>query len=197
MNAAVRRLFLPGSIAAALILIGSNAFAQPHPIPDLQPPHGELLPSFWEQHGWQAAVATAGILLVTVLIIAWWRRPRILVIEPPAIIAHRELNSLLGRKEDEALAVEVSRILRRYIKDRLALSSAELTTTEFRQALQGRAEIAPALAAATHDFLRRCDEWKFAPAPPALRLNAVTDALELVEKIEVAENSIPSPVAAK
>jgi hypothetical protein len=197
MRAAMRRQFLMGSIATALALISRDASAQPHPIPDLQPPHGELPPSFWEQHGWQLAVAAVATLLIVILVIAWWRRPRVVMIEPPAIIARRELNSLLGRKEDEALAVEVSYILRRYLKDRLALTSAEMTTAEFGKTLQGRTEIAPALAAAAHDFLRRCDEWKFAPAPPALRLNAVTDALEIVEKIETAENSIPSPVATK
>ena len=180
-------------IFAIAALVHLAARGQGHEIPPLNPPHGELTPTFWEQHGWQLVLAMAVVIGVAALLIAWLRRPRHVVPEPPAVVARRALEKWRGRKEDGVLAVEVSRIVKRYVMAAFNFSPEEMTTTEFRAALQTHSEIRPEFAAATGDFLRRCDEWKFAPTPPAPQLGAVEGALELVNKMEASR----APVVAK
>ena len=160
------------------------ARGQGHEIPPLRPPHGELEPTFWEQHGWQALLAIAVAIIVAVLIVAWIRRPKQIVVEPPGIVARRALEKWRGRTEDGTLVAEVSRVLKRYVMAAFQFPPEELTTSEFRKALQSHTTIEPELAVATGDFLRRCDEWKFAPTPPVPQLGAVAGALELVDKME-------------
>jgi hypothetical protein len=165
--------------------------AAPEKIPDLRPPHDEIPPSFWELHGWQAGVAAPVVLMLAGLAVLWLRRPAPVVVEPPAAIARRELEALRGRAGDAALAAEVSRIFRRYVWRFFEFAPDELTTAEIRQALQTRPQISPGLAGDIGDFLRRCDEWKFAPAP-APQFAVVPDALDLVEKIEMTRRPVPA-----
>jgi hypothetical protein len=159
-------------------------FASDEKIPPLLPLHGELEPTFWEQNGWLFIVGGAVVLVLLSLGIWLFTRPKPVVIEPPAVLARRALEPLRARAEDGALVSEVSRIVRRYVLSALNFPPEELTTTEFRAVLSSRPSINPEVSGAVGDFLRRCDQWKFAPEPPAPQLGAVTGALELVEKVE-------------
>jgi hypothetical protein len=180
-------------IALSWLIFGSCSFVSAQPKePDLGPPHGEILPTFWDMHGWQLSLATPPVLILIGLSVWWVRHPRRIVPELPVAIARRSLESLRSRVPNDALAVEVSRVLRRYIWAVLGFSPGEMTTSEIRQTLQSHPQINPELAAALGEFLRRCDEWKFAPAPtpqPAI----ITDALALVEQVEMTRQHIPSP----
>lgn len=172
------------------VVLPAVTHGQGHEIPPLQPPHGELAPTYWEQHGWLVLTGAALLLLGLFLFIVWLRHPKQVIPEPPGIVARRALESWRNRPENGALVADVSRVIRRYVMAAFNFTHDELTTTEFRDALQSNIQIAPELAAATGDFLRRCDQWKFAPNPPTPKLGAVTSALELVDKLEMnrAEN---------
>ncbi len=54
-------------------------------------------------------------------------------------------------------------MLRRYVVAAFELPPDELVTSEFCRLLAGHERIGPELAAAVGEFLRRCDEHKFAP----------------------------------
>lgn len=189
-NCGVKRSILSFACTTFLPII---ARGQGHEIPPLRPPHGELDPTFWQQHGWQVLLAVAIFFVISVLFVLFLRRPRRVAIEPPAIVARRALEKHRNRPETGALVAEVSRVLKRYVMAAFQFPPEELTTTEFRKALRSHADINPELAVATADFLRRCDQWKFAPAPPTPHLGAVGGALELVEKMEASR----APVVVK
>jgi hypothetical protein len=173
------------------LFAASSLFAQvPIPIPQLKPPHGELPPTYWEQHGGQTIGAVVVFLILAAAIIWWLRRPRNVVIEAPAVIARRALEQLRARQAKEVLVVEVSRILRRYLIYGLALPPDELTTTEFYLALRTHRQIGAELAKSVNAFLRRCDERKFSPQPPSEAWDAVGEANELVGQIETAKQSM-------
>ncbi|HZV35127.1 MAG TPA: hypothetical protein VFB72_11190 [Verrucomicrobiae bacterium] len=151
-----------------------------------------MAPTFWEQHGWHVIAGAAFCLALIALIIFWLRRPKIVIAEPPATAARRALESWRNRAEDGALVADVTRVVRRYVVCAFNLPSEELTTTEFRKALLSDPHIPRDVGAAAGDFLRRCDQWKFAPAPPAPPLEAVAFALELINKMEAARAPVPA-----
>jgi hypothetical protein len=172
---------------AWMLVLGAfcpSAFAADEKLPPLLPPHDELQLTYWEQHGWQFVVGGVVALVLLSLLIWLLRRPKPVVVEPPAVLARRALEPLRSRAEDGALIAEVSRIVRRYVLSALNLPPEELTTTEFRALLFSRPQINPEMSGEVGDFLSRCDQWKFAPEPPGPKLGAVAGALELVEKVE-------------
>jgi hypothetical protein len=171
-------------VAASFCLNAASTLAQ-EPTPELQPPHGEFPPSFWELHGWQIILAASIFLAIVVLAILWLRRPKPVVIEPPVVIARCALEKLRSRPGKASLDLEVSRILKRYALAALQLPPEELTTVELCGILKSHPQISPELAAHLGDFLRHCDECKFSPSPSTPELGAVTGALDLVEKIEL------------
>jgi hypothetical protein len=174
-----------------LLFLGSHAaFAAELKEPDLDPPHGEILPTFWELHSWQVGMAVLVFLVLVGAIVLVMRQPKPVVLEPPAAIARRALESWRGRPVNDALVVQVSRILRRYARATFKFPPGEMTTAEFRQALQSHPQIDADLAAAIGDFLRRCDEWKFA-ATPSPQPAIVADAVALVEKTEMTRQHVP------
>ncbi len=125
------------------------------------------------------------VVLGLIALFIWWlRRPKLVVIEPPEVVARRALEALRGRTEDGALVVEVSHTVCHYIIPVFRLPPEELTTGELVQALRSRFEIDRSLVASIGGFLRRCDEWKFAPTPLPPQLGIVASATELVESIE-------------
>lgn len=186
MKRPVRLSFRAKSFLTAwLSFVCYAAFAAEEDIPKLRPPHDELQPSFWELHGWWTIAGAVLVLAVLAFFIVWLRRPKPDEITPPEILARRALEALRGRAEDAALVVEVTRILRRYILLAFGLAPDELTTAEIRRVLQHSNPVSPDLAAALTDFLRECDERKFAPAPPPPpQTGAVDRALALLEKVE-------------
>lgn len=172
-----------------LLLIWLNAIAAqaqtfiPKP---LSPAHGELAPTFLEQHGWHVVIAGALLFALIGVVILLLSRPRQVVPEPPGVAARRTLESWKARAEDGKLVSDVSRVLRQYVIAAFGFPHEELTTTEFRESLQRHPKIPVELSSATANFLRRCDEWKFAPAPetPPVPLGAVATALDLLNKLE-------------
>jgi hypothetical protein len=153
-------------------------------LPPLQPPHGELPPTFWEQHRWVILAAALVALALLVLLILWLRRPKPAVVIPPDEIARRALEALRGQPENGVLLMKVSGVLRRYVIFACGLPPRELTTTEVSRAVAVRPQFKPDLGDAIADFFRQCDERKFSPTPPASDFGAVAGALALLEKIE-------------
>jgi hypothetical protein len=178
--------------------ISSLARAADGGLPPLQPPHGELPPTFWEQHGWAVILAALAALALLVSLVLWLRRPKPVVVVPPEVLARRDLEALRGKEENGDLLVKVSGILRHYVTFACGLPPGEVTTTELCQAVGTHPRFKPELASAIADFLRQCDERKFSPTPPAANLGAVATALGLVEKIEQRRremsNALPPPL---
>jgi hypothetical protein len=150
----------------------------------LLPPHAELPPTFWEQHG--LLVLLAALLLVVLIGIVVWLlvRPKAPVIVPIEIQARLELQALRQQTENGRTLSEVSRVLRRYVAGAFELPPEEMTTAEFCRLLAGQEEIGAELATSVSGFLRRCDELKFAPASSPVPIGAAAQALELVERGE-------------
>jgi Domain of unknown function (DUF4381) len=184
--------------AAAWLAFAPSIALAADDLPPLQPPHGELPPTFWEQHGWAVIIAAIAALVLLVLLIIWLRRPKPVIVIPPDVLARRALEALRGQEENGVLLMKVSGILRRYVIFACGLPPGELTTTELCQAVAARPEFSPDLAAAIAGFFRQCDERKFAPAPPASSLGAVNGALALLEKIELRRSqmsgAVPTPI---
>ena len=186
------RLLLPW----AFFIPGAALAAEDH-IPALHPPRPELRPGFLSQYGpWLAIVA-----IVVVATIAFWlrwrQRPKPILVTPPDLLARSALKALSGQTEELGLVVEVSRILRHYVIEAFGLGPDELTTSELQQALQTpalpgtRGVASPEFVAQLIGFLRRCDQWKFAPVTSASASGVgvqgsglVAAALNLIDKSE-------------
>jgi hypothetical protein len=169
------------TLFAALSLAAAT---NPETLPKLRPPLDEIPPTFWEEYGLAAVVG--GILTLLLLGAVGWlaTRPKPVPAPRPEAIARRALDPLRGQPEDGLLLSRVSRVLRRYLSAAFGLPPEQMTTTEFCAALTVHPGVGPELAAAAADFLRRCDERKFAPLPPAPAFGAVDSALKLVEAAE-------------
>jgi|SRR5580765_82041 len=162
-----------------------SAFAQvTNDIPPLTPAYPEIPPTFWEQHGIAVILASLAALLAIGITVWLLLRPKPVVLLPPEVHARRALELLRQRNEDGNVLSQISQILRRYLMAAFEMSPDELTTSEFCLALQQNEKIGGELATRISEFLRRCDELKFAPTHSSTSLNAVAHALELVELSE-------------
>jgi hypothetical protein len=169
--------------AQRLFAAATNSIA-PDAIPLLRPPHGEIPPTFWEQHGlW---VVIVGLLLLALIGAAVWflTRPKPPVIVPPEVQARQALEPLRQQPEDGVLLSRVSQILRHYVAAAFGLAPGELTTAEFCQAIADQAGIGPELCAALSEFLHQCDQRKFSPTAPVPPLSAVAQALKLIDQAQ-------------
>jgi hypothetical protein len=172
----------------------TNSLA-PDDIPPLRPPHGEIPPTFWEQHGvW---LVIPGVLLLALAGAAVWflTRPKAPVIVPPEVQARQALEPLRRAPEDGALLSRVSQILRHYVAAAFSLPPGELTTAEFCRVIASHAQIGPDLTAALSDFLRLCDQDKFSPPAPVPPLNAVAQALKLIDQAQTRRLILAQPAA--
>ena len=188
----VPRWFLPRLFACAWVGIlcfstavlaqtNSNALEE---IPPLRPPRAEIPPTFWElHHNW---VIAAGVAVCILIFLAAWllTRPKPVVPVPPDVQARAALERLRSQPENGAVLSAVSQTLRHYFTAVFSLPSHEYTTTEFCRAIQGHDQVGPELATALTEFLRHCDNRKFAPPAPAPALGAVPRALELIATAE-------------
>jgi len=158
--------------------------ATPDDIPRLRPPRGEIAPTFGEQYGlW--VIITAVLLLGLLCAAVWWlRRPRPAVMVPPEAQARQALEPLRAQPEDGVLLSRVSQILRRYVGAAFGLPPGEMTTADFCRALAGHERLGAELSATVGDFLRSCDERKFAPPAARPALGAVDQGLKLIELAE-------------
>ena len=172
-------------LASALRVQGDTNLISADQIPALRPPRGELPPGFWELHGsWVVLGAVIVLLAVGVLIWLWMRFQPAPVTTPPAIQARLALEALRQQAETGAVLSRVSQVLRQYFILAFALPPAELTTAEFCRALQGTSQVGPELSVTVADFLRECDQRKFAPTAPLPPLGAVSTAAELIGRAE-------------
>ncbi len=146
----------------------------------LKPPHPELPPTLWDQHGAWIMVAAVVLFALGAFVVWWWLRPRPPLMLPVEVQARQELEALQRRSEDGKALSQVSRVLRRYLAAAFELPPEELTTTEFCRVLADREKVGSELAVAAGEFLRRCDEHKFAPSIPPT-MGAAARALALVE----------------
>jgi hypothetical protein len=148
--------------------------------PSLHPPHGELPPTFWEQHGLTVILIGLVLILLAGVTVWWWRRPKPAVVLPPEVRARTALEELAGRPEDGTVLSQASQILRRYVVEAFELSPGEFTTAEFCRVTNDSDKIGDQLAGQLAGFLRECDERKFSRSDAAAPTNAVTRALELI-----------------
>ena len=169
--------------AAQRLCAASNSTNQDD-LPVLNPPRGELPPTFWEQNSAMFFFAAAIVMTLTMVVIWWFLRPKKNISIPPEVQARRELKALRGQTEDGQTLSRVSRSLRCYVTNAFELPPDELTTTEFCQAVAAHEKIGGELAASLTEFLRRCDELKFAPSSSPPQIGAADRALELLELAE-------------
>jgi hypothetical protein len=182
-------------LAARLSFGAATNAPTPDDIPPLRPPHGEIPPSFWEQHGlW---VVLGGVAVLALGGVGAWllTRAKPPVVVPPEEQARRALEPLRQKAEDGALLSQVSQTLHHYVVAAFHLPPEELTTAEICRAVAGQEKIGPELSAALGEFLRQCDERKFSPPAPAPPLGAVPEALKLIEQAQARLASLAQPAA--
>ena len=181
-------------LSSALSLPAASP-ASPDDIPPLRPPHAEMPPTFWEQHGlW--VVICGGLLLALVCAAArLLTRPRPPAVVPPEVRARQTLEPLRQQPEDGALLSRVSQILRHYAAAAFDLPPGELTTAEFCRAIDSHAQLGPDLSAALSEFLCQCDQRKFSPPAPAAPLGAVAQALKLIDQAQARRSALTQPAA--
>jgi hypothetical protein len=121
------------------------------------------------------------LLGLTSFAVWWCLRPKPPIALPIEVEARRELSALRQRTEDGRTLSEVSRVLRRYVVAVFELPSDEFVTSEFAHVLASNEKVGPELAAVVGEFLRLCDEHKFASLNPLVPMGAAARALELVE----------------
>ncbi|HEV2692424.1 MAG TPA: hypothetical protein VG347_05965 [Verrucomicrobiae bacterium] len=165
---------LPFSILAA----DTNA------LPALVPAYGELPVTFWERHHVAIILSVIAFLAVIALLLFFLLRAKPPVVLTPEAIARQALEKLQSRPEDGKMLSEVSQILRRYLCTVFGISSAEMTTAEFCNALTSNRVISLEFVQKITIFLRACDKDKFSPNVIAPPLSAVKRALEMIETVE-------------
>jgi hypothetical protein len=169
------------ALFAELPLLAATNSESENEILKFSPPQAELPPSFWEQHGTWIVIAVIVALALVGTALWWMLRPKPSLPVPIEILSRKELQALRQRSEDGRVLSQISRVLRRYLAGAFALPADELTTSEFCRVIASHEKVGPELAAAVSDFLRRCDELKFAPADSPTPIGAAARALELVE----------------
>lgn len=171
------------------ILTGAS---EPERLPPLRPPRAPLPPTFWEQYGTWVVLGGVFILLVTVLVVWLLLRPRPPGVIPPETLARRTLESLRHEPETGTLLSRVSQTVKAYFAVVFGLPEGELTTAEFSRALSAVPEPGLDLNSQVCEFLKKCDERKFAPpaAPEAkagetrASFGAVAQAGKLIDAAE-------------
>jgi hypothetical protein len=179
-------------------LLACAATNNPDAIPALRPPRGEIPPGFWEKHG-LLTVACSLLGLALVGLAGWFlARRKPVAVPAPEMLARQALEPLRRQREEGAVLSRVSHILRHYLIAAFGLPPEELTRSEFCRLLGGSQEVGPELAGAVAEFLRRCDERKFAPSAPQPPLGAAEQALSLIQAAEqrLARLREAAPVAA-
>ena len=186
------------AFAFCAALSTSRGFSQtnaPDVIPPLHPPRPEIPPGFWEQNGAWLIYCGCALVLGVLVVVYFLTRPRPPIQAAAESTARKSLAALKGRAEDGAVLSEVSQILRRYFLSAFGIPGGELNTTEFVRAVDNP-QVGPELSAALGEFLRRCDERKFAPAPAGPELKAVARGAELVTMGESRRAQLQAAAAA-
>jgi hypothetical protein len=163
-------------------------------LPGLIPPYSTLPPTFWEQYGLMVILGgLIGVALVGVLI--WLiSRPKTVPVLPSEVQARQALEALRAQPETSALLSQVSQILKRYFNAAFGNQRAELTTAEVEHSVihdrRVKAETGYALVA----FLKRCDALKFDNASDPKEIQAVVQALDLLQQLQSCRTTLPPTV---
>jgi len=186
-----------GRFAALLAVAGASRLlaadsGPANDIPKLLPPHEDLPPTFLEEcrHSWAVAIIAVALLLLAGAVIWFARRKKPAVVVPPELRARLALAELGHRVEDGAALSSVTLVLRHYVAAAFNLTPDELTTAEFCDTVAKSRQIGPELSTALADFLRQCDDRKFAPEAVAANLDAARRALQLVDVAEARRAAI-------
>ncbi|HSU54765.1 MAG TPA: hypothetical protein VLT36_11955 [Candidatus Dormibacteraeota bacterium] len=164
--------------------LGASNSPEADAIPPLRPPRGEIPLTFWEQYGaWMIAGSIFFLFLFAAVI---WRftRPRPKTPIPVEVQARETFESLRDKPEDGFVLSRISRELRHYIGAAFGLPPVELTTSEFSRAVATNEKVGPQLSVELSEFLKRCDERKFALTAPKPAVGAATEALTLLNHAE-------------
>ena len=153
-------------------------------LPVLRPPRPEIIPSFGERHAWTLTLALLALSVGLCICLRWALRKRKITPEPAEMAARKGLEALRGEPESGRVLSRISRTLCHYFAVTLQLPPGERTTAEFCRDIAARNRLDPGLVLQVGDFLRRCDERKFALSPPAQGGSAAAGALRLVELAE-------------
>lgn len=191
-----RPAFSPLNIALlgfATALHAAPAQTPSDDIPPLAPPLPEIPPTLWEQHGALIVIGAVVLLALTGFALWAWLRPKPVPPVPPEVLARQELSVLANQPEDGRALSQLSQILRRYVVAAFGLPPGEATTTELCATLVASDQIGPELAGAFGEFLRGCDERKFAPGSSQPPLGAASRALALVELAEMRKATLRQP----
>lgn len=167
----------------------SFSFAATNPldldaIPPLHPARAEIPPTFREQYGLWVVVGSIAVLAL-ICGIAWLlSRSKPPIVVPPALRARQALEQLQQRPEDGVVLSWVSQILRHYVNSAFGLPPEQVTTTEFCDLIAINQNLGPGLATDIAQFLRTCDERKFAAPKSESSLGAAAQALKLIDRAE-------------
>ena len=167
-------------VVAALASVAATNSALEDEELTLRPPHAELPPTLWEQHGTLIVVGAIGAGVGVALLLWLWLRPKAAAVVPIEVQTQRDLEGLRQREETGHTLSQVSGAVRRYFATAFELSSGEMTTTEISSAMATNEKFNPELTTKVRGFLRSCDEQKFSPAPAPGKIGAAETGLELV-----------------
>jgi len=168
-------------LATPFLDAASNDAGLDDPIPPLQPPKPELLPGFWEQHGFSMGIAAAAAVLLGLIL---WKVLRRSEPKPPpsaADIARAALYDLQGHDVNVTLHDRVSSILRTYFVSALHLPNSALTNQELCGAV---GSAGPKASDKARALLLALDRHRFDPGPYTTLTNAVPEALRVIEMSE-------------
>lgn len=171
------------TVLFAITLLGAttNDVGLDDTIPPLQPPKLELLPGFWEQHGLSMGIAAAAAVLLGLILWKVLRQSAPETIPTAADVARAALYKLQGHAVDVALHDRVSSILRTYFVCVLHLPDPALTNLELCGAIDAAG---PHAVHKARTLLVALDRHRFDPGPHTAKMNAVPEALSLIEMTE-------------
>ena len=154
-------------------------------LPPLAPAYGVMRPTFWEQYGTEITIG-AIVFLVIATGLVWIAllpaSPAKAL--PPEAKARNALAKLSLEPETGAVLSEISQVLRHYVIEALGIPEGEWTTSEFAAALANNEKAELNMTLKISNFLRECDQRKFAPANAGASLGAAKRALEIVSEME-------------
>lgn len=164
---------VPDVVVSVQSLLDAPGATPPSDVRDIKGPLAK--PRDYTPLAWIAAALIA-LLVLTAFIIRRLRRPAAAGAPPPRPVHEVALDELAalqaaglieaGRYEE--FYVRLSAIVRAYIEARFRVRAPEMTTEEFLQAAQRRAQLAPAHRALLGHFLGEADLVKFARHHPTL-----------------------------
>ncbi len=171
---------------------------------ELAPPMGELGPRGAGRGELLAWIGAGLVALLAALPFAWraWQQRRERESARSAYeLARGALDDLLAKPrpsdadEIDAFFVELSGIVRRYLENRFALRSPELTTERFLEVVSQSPDLSEEQQVLLRDFLRQADLVKFAhyvPPPEAIE-ESIRAVGEFIEETREGPEVEPEP----